>query len=96
MYFISGDVLEFDFVTFATNFLSSNAVKISGKIFVFFHNRKSSLMHNSSFLVWDLNSFSSFGRFISKRKSSEEVPIFDLNLANEFRKYIIISCKIDT
>ena len=53
-------------------------------------------MHNSSFLVWDLNSFSSFGRFISKRKSSEEVPIFDLNLANEFRKYIIISCKIDT
>ena len=41
-------------------------------------------MHSSSFLVWDLNSFYSFGRFISKRKSSEAVPIFDLNLAKEY------------
>ena len=95
-YSISGVALEFVFVIFDTNFFSSNAVNISGKILEFFHKRKSSLIHNSLVLVWALKSFYNFGLLISKRNSSDEDPIFDLNLAKENSKnVIIILCKID-
>ncbi len=72
---ILGEDFVFECVILATNFLSSKAVRISGKILEFFQKRKSSLIHRSFVRVCCVNIFWSLPRFTSKRKF-KGLPIF--------------------